>query len=226
MLVLFAPLRASAQSSEAATPSTSEDASKQAAGTGDDSSHSAAVSDRPNSWAVQHYERGREHYLAGRYREALAELKTALALDPKSPNLLYNVARVNEDLGNLDDAISYYQQYLEVLPDSDRAEREKTEKTVRRLQGAKEEVSAQRGSTGLMSFGPAPAAPPPPRFGRADHWFWLAAIGGGVLTLAGAGTGLYALKRERDTAHFVVGPDGTLDKRDKLATQANRAAMA
>ena len=50
----------------------------------------------PPAGAIERYNRGRAHYQAGRYREALAELEKALALDPNSPNLVYNVARVYE----------------------------------------------------------------------------------------------------------------------------------
>jgi tetratricopeptide (TPR) repeat protein len=98
----------------------------------------------PPAEALEHYERGRREYLAGRYREALQELKVALALDPNSPNLVYNVARVNEDLADLDEAIKYYRRYHALLPPAAHEERDKTEKTIRRLQGAKDEQTQQR----------------------------------------------------------------------------------
>ena len=37
--------------------------------------------------ALEHYNRGREHYLNGRYRDALQELEIAVNLDPTSPDL-------------------------------------------------------------------------------------------------------------------------------------------
>src|SRR5262245_24814610 len=56
----------------------------------------------PPDAAIQHYSIGREHYQAGRYREALNELEQAVRLDPASPNLVFNVARVYELLGEID----------------------------------------------------------------------------------------------------------------------------
>jgi tetratricopeptide (TPR) repeat protein len=79
--------------------------------------------------AKAHFERGREHFRAGRYREAIVELKAALELDSKSPNLTYNVAYTNELLGDLAEAIVYYRRYLELLPDSAADERKKVEVT-------------------------------------------------------------------------------------------------
>ena len=177
--------------------------------------------------AVAHYQRGREHYLAGRYHEALTELKAALALDPKSPNLVYNVARVNEDLGNLDDAISSYQRYLELLPPNQHSERDKTEKTLRRLEGAKEEVAAQRSAADLKGFGPNTTPPPAaPTYGRTDPLFWTAAVGGTVLIVAGGVTGLLALQRQHDVSRFVVGPGGTFAQRKSLVSQTKHLALA
>lgn len=175
--------------------------------------------------ALEHYQRGREHYLAGRYREALEELKAALALDPDSPNLIYNVARVHEDLGNLDEAITNYQHYLEVLPDSASAEREKTDLTIRRLRGAKDEVAAQRsGDAELKSFEPATA--PQPTLGNADWLFW-ASAGTGVAFLAGGSVcGVLALQRNHKVADFVVGADGTAHQRRSLVSQTKHLALA
>ena len=51
--------------------------------------------------AKTHFDSGREHFRAGRYREAIVELKAALELDPDSPTLMYNVAYANELLGDL-----------------------------------------------------------------------------------------------------------------------------
>jgi tetratricopeptide (TPR) repeat protein len=173
---------------------------------------------QPPKAALDHYLLGRRWYLAGRYRDALVELKLALELDRGSPDLLYNVARVYENLSEFDQAIEYYQRYLEHLPPDANDERDRTEKTIRRLQGAKR-VSA-----------PAKAAvktplPPPPGVGRADVAFWL--TGGAALALfAGGGvTGYLAVKKEKDVEKFVVGRDGPLTQRSKLADQTQRFAL-
>lgn len=179
----------------------------------------------PPAEAVEHYERGRRLYLAGRYRDALQELKLALSLDPNSPNLVYNVARVNEDLAEFDDAIKYYRRYHALLPAGAAEERDKTEKTIRRLQGAKETQAQQRLARERNQPEPKPA-PLAPSAGRADLAFWLVA-GTGLALAAGSGvTGVFALRREKEVGDFVLGLDGTIDKRDRFRKQADRLALA
>jgi tetratricopeptide (TPR) repeat protein len=181
----------------------------------------------PPAEAVEHYERGRSLYLAGRYRDALQELKFALSLDPNSPNLVYNVARVNEDLAEFDEAIKYYRRYHALLPAAAEEERDKTEKTIRRLQGAKQTLLQQRLAREGNQPHPSPApAAPAPSAGRADVAFWLV-TGTGLALAAGSGvTGVYALRREKQVGDFVLGKDGTIDKRDALRKQADHLALA
>lgn len=174
----------------------------------------------PPAGAVAHYERGRKEYLAGRYREALAELKAALALDPYSPNLVYNVARVNEDLAEFDEAIKYYRQYKGLLPEDAAEEREKTQQTIRRLQGAKDQLAQQRRETA------ATAPPAAPSNGRADVAFWLLAGTGLALAAGGGVTGYLAVRREQEVRDFVVGKDGTVEDRKELGQQADELALA
>jgi len=179
----------------------------------------------PPAEAVEHYERGRREYLAGRYRDALQELKLALSLDPNSPNLVYNVARVNEDLAEFDEAIKYYRRYHALLPVAAEEERDKTEKTIRRLQGAKQTQLQQRLSRDRNEVQPRPA-PAAPSAGRADVAFWLVA-GTGLALAAGSGvTGVYALRREKEVGDFVLGKDGTIEKRDRLRKQADDLSLA
>lgn len=157
--------------------------------------------------------------MAGRYRDALVELKAALELDPNSPDLLYNVARVYENLGLFDEAIEYYQRYQEQLAARNEEERDKTDKTIRRLQGAKLELEQ------LQRLEDEQEAERNRHPGRADLAFWATAAASAAL-LAGAGiTGVLALKRNDDVAAFVVGPDGSLAKRDELVRQANGLAL-
>jgi tetratricopeptide (TPR) repeat protein len=169
--------------------------------------------------AVEHYRRGRKWYLMGRYRDALQELKLALEHDPDSPDLIYNVARVYENLGEFDESIAYYQRYIAHLPADSSAERERSENTIRRLQGAKREHAAQEKARAKL-------APPEPSIGRADFVFWL--TGGAALALLGGGaaTGILALKTTDDVGAFVVGPDGTFSEREKLAKRADTFALA
>jgi len=181
--------------------------------------------------AKTHFELGREHFRAGRYREAIVELEAALELDPGSPTLMYNVAYANELLGELEQAIVYYRKYIDALPASADEEREKTRVTLRRLQGHRAHVEAEPEPEPSPSQPePAPAQPAPPPasdgLGRADGWFWLS-LGAGVAMLGGAtATGIMALDREDAVAEFVVGQDGSLGERQELLDEADRLALA
>jgi tetratricopeptide (TPR) repeat protein len=177
----------------------------------------ATPSPSPPPAALQHYERGRAHYLAGRYREALQELEQAMRLDPSSPNLVFNVARVYELLGEIDHAIAFYKRYRDMLPADELAERERTTQTLQRLEGARNEV---------VDEPVTPAAPPELERGVADRAFW-SVLGVGAVTLAGAGaTGLLALNEEREADDFRLGKDGTDKRRQQLVQRAERLALA
>jgi tetratricopeptide (TPR) repeat protein len=166
--------------------------------------------------ALEHYERGREHFRSGHYREAIVELKAALALDPSSANLLYNVAYTSELAGDIRGAIEYYDKYVAALPASEREEREKTKVTLHRLEGRLKEHPA-------AATAPTPAAR---GFGRADVLFW-SLLGGGAASLAGGAiTGVVALQREHDVKNFVAGKDGSLARRNKLIDQTHSFALA
>lgn len=169
--------------------------------------------------ALDHYELGRRYYLAGRYREALTELKEALDLDRDAPDLLYNVARVYENLNELDQAIAYYQRYLEHLPLSQMEERDRTEKTIRRLQGAKQLTPSRPKTTIVRQEGAST------HFGRADLAFWITASAGVALLAGGATCGVLAIRKYDAVGDFVVGADGSLAKRNGLSDDAKRFAL-
>jgi tetratricopeptide (TPR) repeat protein len=180
---------------------------------------SQAQSSAPEA-AIEHYQLGRKLYLDGRYRDALVELKAALEYDPSSADLIYNVARVYENLGEMDEAIAHYQRYLERLPAEAQDERDRTDKTIRRLQGAKLELAqheAERNSAAQRSQ---------PHAGRADAAFWVTGGAAVALFAAGGVSGVLALKRSDEVGKFVVGKDGSFEQRQQLAKQADNLALA
>lgn len=124
--------------------------------------------------ALIHYERGRAYYAAGRYRMAVNELETAVQLDPTGFNLFFDLGLVYERLGDVDRAVSAYRHYLDHV--SDPAERERGERILFRVRGARSEMEdMHRGR------------------GDADAWFWLTAS----LSLSAIATGVVVL----ETAH-------------------------
>jgi tetratricopeptide (TPR) repeat protein len=172
----------------------------------------------PPPAALSHYNRGRAHYQAGRYRDAVIELEKALALDPQSPNLVYNVARVYELLGDIERAISFYERYHHMLPAQEREEKQRVEATLARLRGAKQHVVPETSE-------PPPAGPEMKR-GVADPAFWVTLGTGAAAVAAGGVTGVMALRAGKDTEDFVVGEDGTMSKRDDMARHTDRLALA
>jgi tetratricopeptide (TPR) repeat protein len=209
------PLAAQSRPEDAA-----ENAGAHSADGGTKSYGSQTSADRePPQEALDHYDLGRRYYLAGRYREALTELKEALDLDRDAPDLLYNVARVYENLNELDEAIAYYQRYLEHVPLSSMEERERTEKTIRRLQGAKQVSPPTRPEATIVRQEPSS------HFGRADLAFWITS-GAGIALLAGGATcGVLAIRKYDAVGDFVVGADGSFDKRATMSDDAKRFAL-
>ncbi len=180
-----------------------------------------ATSEQAPPEALEHYQKGRDFFRAGRYSEAIVELKAALALDPSSPNLLYNVAYTSELLGNVREAITYYRKYLLVLPESQAAERKKALGTLRRLEGRLAVEPKPNASAAAAAGQPASRG-----FGRADFWFWSTLGSGAALLAGGAVTGVLALQRQSDVRRFVAGRDGSLAKRQGLINQAHTLALS
>lgn len=172
------------------------------------------VTQSPPQDAVEAYQRAREKYKAGQYEEAIEDLELALSIDKDSPELVYNVARVYELLGELGKAVDYYGRYRDMLPVSQDEERQRVEATIERL------VGARKAQTNTPSSSPAPER------GVADAAFWVTlGVGtGGVLT--GAVMGGLALQKERRANDFVLGVDGNLDDQSALEDQARRYALA
>lgn len=128
--------------------------------------------------AIIHYERGRAHYAAGRYRQAVFELETAHSLDPSGTNLLLNLGTVHERLGNIDAAILSYERHLAATTDPE--DRARTQRVLMRLRGARVELAE-------MSR----------RHGRADGVFW-ATTGASVTLLALGATMFLTAEQEAD----------------------------
>ncbi|MBU0553001.1 tetratricopeptide repeat protein [Myxococcota bacterium] len=67
------------------------------------------------------YAEGISAFKAKEYKAALDKLEYAYMLDP-SPNLLFNLGRVCEEMGDFDKAIHYFQLYLDRHPDAEDAD--------------------------------------------------------------------------------------------------------
>jgi len=161
LMVLLASAQAWAESAPSSSPTTDR-------GVSEVTTEAAA--------AHEHFERALGLYRAGKYRRAVDELQAALAADPSGKDLVYNLALVQEKLGDFTGAISSLQRFQSM--EKDPAEVERAAQTIERLQGARAEV--------IDSAAPRPASPPAPcpghapNRGRFDAWV----MGTGGLALA------------------------------------------
>lgn len=177
------------------------------------------------SQALRHFERARELYRDGNYKEAIVELESAQRLDPEAKDLVYNLALVNEKLSRIDEALRWMHRYGAM--DLDPAERARSDLAIRRLEGAKktldEAKSAEPEATAPVVGTPLPTSPP---MGRIDTWTIatgaVAVIGAGV----GTGFGISALS-SRPKSGFVTGETGSYaDLEDKARDAHARAVIA
>jgi tetratricopeptide (TPR) repeat protein len=179
-----------------------------------------ASSRAPPAEALEHYNRGRAHYQAGRYREAVVELERALELDPGSPNLMYNLARVHELLGDIEPAIGYYERYRAMLPTSEQEESLRVTAVIARLRGARKHVVRPSEE----SSGPSVIVRN--ERGVADGAFWTVATLSFAALAAGAVVGVLAVGQERTARRFVLGEDGDTRDLNSIAVKADRLALA
>ncbi|HSO33736.1 MAG TPA: tetratricopeptide repeat protein [Labilithrix sp.] len=172
--------------------------------------------------AQQHFQRAKDLYQTGAYREAIAELESARLLDPKAKDLVFNLGIVHEKLGKFDEAITFFRQYME-METVTTSERGKAENIIKRIEGAKREVKpVAPAATGTAE--PTPPAPAPEvSRGRIDG----ATIGVGALAVVGLGLGAtfgILAVANKPSSDFVTGRDGSYDdlksKTDSAHTQA------
>lgn len=189
----------------------------------------AAAVTEDQAKAQQHFQRAKELYAAGSYREAVGELEAARTLDPKAKDLVFNLGIVHEKLAQYDEAISDFRQYME-MEGVTTAEKQKAESIIKRIEGAKRTVpeappngAAGTGQAGGRTTGPTPPGGDPgeerpAQRGRVDA-ATITAASVAVLGLgAGAAFGVAALTTR--PSDFVTGRDGTyadLESKTKTA---------
>jgi len=146
--------------------------------------------------AAEHFERALSWYRAGKYQRAVAELHAALERDPAGKDLVFNLALVEEKLGDLTGAIASLQRFQTM--EKDPKELERASQTIERLTGAQAELLAMDSHTPTSSP-TLPACPTPRQRGKFDGWV----IGTGSLALAsllvGTVFGVRALTLDADS---------------------------
>lgn len=157
--------------------------------------------------AQEHFQRALLWYRAGKYRLAIEELDAALDRDPGGKDLVFNLALVQEKLGDLDGAIRSLQRFQTM--EKDPLEIERANQTIQRLEGARAElVSVEPHAQPRL-----PICPEARHRGRLDGWV----IGTGGLAVASLLVGVAFAVRT-----LTLGPSG--DAADQgTRSQATRA---
>ena len=71
----------------------------------------------PRQLAEQHYYAALDHFAEGNYQQALSEYQRALETDPAFTDPMHGLARVYQDLNQLDEAIAVARRITELDPD-------------------------------------------------------------------------------------------------------------
>ncbi len=173
--------------------------------------------------AQQHFQRAKDLYQTGAYREAIAELEQARGLDPKAKDLVFNLGIVHEKLGKFDEAITFFRQYME-MGGVTASERGKAENIIKRIEGAKREVKPVTPPP-IAPVAPMPATPAPDTSrGRVDG----ATMGAGAVAVVflavGTSFGILAMAN-RPANGFVTGRDGTYEDLQNQTKSAHTQAI-
>ncbi len=160
--------------------------------------------------AQEHFQRALLWYRTGKYRLAFDDLAAALERDPGGKDLVFNLALVQEKLGDLDGAIRSLQRFQNM--ETDPAEIERAAQTMRRLEGAHAELALhERGVA-------APSAPPVVNRTRGKLDGWVA--GTGALAVASLVIGAIFAVRALSLAPQSGGTSAQVKRRAERAHDA------
>lgn len=176
----------------------------------------------PRAQAAAHFQQAERFFNEGRYEEAVREFEAAQVLGPH-PDLLFNLGKCHERLGDLAEALSHYRAYVKAVPEAE---------DVALVLVAIADLERQQNERGSESVqvGDAPRAlamvPQAPSSSRGRVWTWVLAGAAGAGLAAGVGLGIGAqtardeMVRERHGAFEV---QQLHDAAQQRATGANIA---
>jgi tetratricopeptide (TPR) repeat protein len=159
----------------------------------DNRTNAAAPANASN--VAQLNEEGAALYAARDYRRAIEKFIQAYAVDT-DPNLLFNIARCYEELGEVDAAIEKYETFLKT-PGADTRGRQRARESLAALRAARDQNAAttetgfaqQPKSSVAAESEPAPAAGDNAETTSVLPWVTL----GGSIAMAAVGTTFYLL---------------------------------
>lgn len=137
-------------------------------------------------------EEGAALYAGRDYRRAIEKFIQAYAVD-SDPNLLFNIARCYEELGEIDAAIEKYETFLKT-PGADTRGRQRARESLATLREARDraaEPPPARAPAAAETSAAAPAAPPAEAAETSSVLPWVTL--GGSLAFAAVGTTFYLM---------------------------------
>lgn len=165
LIIVFIAARAEAQS----VPPTGTPRSDRTLGEGNTPQREGSVG------AAEHFERALSWYRTGKYRQAVDELNLALERDPGGKDLVFNLALVQEKLGDLEGAIQSLVRFQSL--EKDPVELGRAEQAIERLRGVQAELATNR----PQPERPTPVCAAPPRL-RGKYDAWVVGAGGLAVT--------------------------------------------
>jgi len=169
--------------------------------------------------AREHFEHALALYRSGKYHQAVAELQAALASDPSGKDLVYNLALVQEKLGDFDGAIASLERFQGM--EKDPAELERAAQTIERLKGARAELVSP---PVVAARSPAPPPCPLPRVrGKLDEW--VLGTGGVAIASLLVGTVFGVRALALDPRGDSTGPGTSFSDLHDRASRAHSAAI-
>lgn len=173
--------------------------------------------------ASELFKKGSDAYLRGDFQESIKDLDQAYALDPQ-PVMIYNKARAQEGLGNTDDAITLYEQYLNQDPGT--PDRGAIEQRVATLKKQRDEKAALQKAQADADKERAERAshPDPPPHKRSVLPYVVGGVG-----VVGIGTGVVfgiLAKSNESDGNSAKSQTAAIDDRDSGSTKATVANVA
>ncbi len=141
--------------------------------------------------AAAHFERAELAFEAGRNEEAIREFEAAYALEAH-PELLFNLGKCHERLGQLSAALRRYRAYVKALPTADDAELVLV--AIAELERRVSELGP--GAPAAALDAPRALLTPSRERGRVWTWVLVGAAGAGLATGVGLGLGAQSARDE------------------------------
>jgi hypothetical protein len=173
-----------------------------------------ALADTADELAHKHFESGAAYLEQSDHESALREFSKAYELS-KRPEILLNVATVNERMNKLKDAIAALEQYLVAAPQGEHAEtvRIRVENLRKRVASEPAPAPASPSSSTIPAPAPPtpPAAPPPSTTSSSRTPAYILFAAGGALAIGSVVTGVLA-SGEHSNAEETCSPNCTDDQ--------------